>query len=116
MSSDSRATNGSPALLGEAVRHEVIDLLTGLMRDVRATLGRIERERGRTILLATRVPLRLAQGRYIGTDVETRVKAGLVDFVTLGAGYVPFSMPTAEVAAPVRLTAGEALLQYSGTQ
>jgi len=82
---------------GEAVSQEAIDLLTALVRDIRAMLARVERERGRVILLATRVPLTIAQGRYIGTDIETWMKAGLIDFVTVGGGYVPFSMPTAEI-------------------
>ena len=84
---------------GEPVKQEAIGLLTVLVRDIRAAITRIERERGRTILLATRVPLTIQQGRYIGTDIQTWVKEGLVDFVTIGGGYVPFSMPTAEIAA-----------------
>jgi hypothetical protein len=79
------------------VKQEAIDLLTALVRDVRATITRVERERNRSILLATRMPVTVNQGRYIGTDVETWLKEGLVDFVTIGGGYVPFSMPTAEI-------------------
>jgi len=87
---------------GEPVARRSIDLITALVRDVRAMLGRVERERGRTILLATRVPLTMAAGRYIGVDVKTWLDEGLVDFVTIGGGYVPFSMPTAEIAAICR--------------
>jgi hypothetical protein len=87
---------------GEPVTQEAIDLITALVRDIRAMLARVEQERRRTILLATRVPLTVAQGRYIGADVEEWLKAGLVDFVTTGGGYVPFSMPVAEVAAICR--------------
>jgi hypothetical protein len=87
---------------GEAVKQEAVDLLTALVRDIRSTLSRVEQERGRAILLATRVPITVAQGRHIGTDIETWMKAGLVDFVTIGGGYVPFSMPTAEVATLCR--------------
>ena len=83
---------------GKAVSPKSIALVTGLVRDIRAMLGRVERERGKVILLATRVPLTIKQGHYIGTDIQSWVKEGLVDFVTIGWGYVPFSMPTAEVA------------------
>jgi hypothetical protein len=89
-------------VVGKPVKPEAIDLLTTLVRDVRAMIARVERERGRTILLATRVPATLEQGRYIGTDVETWLKEGLVDFVTVGGGYVPFSVPTAEIAGVCR--------------
>jgi hypothetical protein len=87
---------------GEAASKKSIDLLTGLVRDIRAMLGRVERDRGKVILLATRVALTIEQGRYMGTDIESWVKEGLVDFVTIGGGYVPFSMPTAEVATICR--------------
>ena len=83
---------------GEAASEESIALLTGLVRDIRAMLGQVERDRGKVILLATRVPLTIEQGHYIGTDIATWVKERLLDFVTIGGGYVPFSMPTAEVA------------------
>lgn len=87
---------------GEPVAQRSVDLITALVRDVRTMLARVERERGRTILLATRVPLTTAAGRYIGVDVETWLGEGLVDFVTIGGGYVPFSMPTAEIATICR--------------
>ncbi|MFH1921321.1 MAG: hypothetical protein ABIP48_15760, partial [Planctomycetota bacterium] len=87
---------------GEAATRQSIELVTALVRDIRAMIARVEKERGKTILLATRVPLTIAQGRYIGTDVARWLKEGLVDFVTIGGGYVPFSMPTAEVAAICR--------------
>ncbi|MCF6285729.1 MAG: family 10 glycosylhydrolase [Candidatus Hydrogenedentes bacterium] len=83
---------------GKAATQAEIDLLTGLMREVRTMLEGIGKERGRPILLATRVALTRAQGRYMGTDISAWLDEGLVDFVTIGGGYVPFSMPTAEVA------------------
>ncbi|MFH1266081.1 MAG: hypothetical protein ABIK89_10165, partial [Planctomycetota bacterium] len=58
-------------LRGEPATTKSIELITGLVRDIRAMIARVEKERGKTILLATRVPLTIAQGRYIGTDVET---------------------------------------------
>ena len=84
---------------GAAATQKSIDLLTGLVREIRNRIAKVERDRGRVILLATRVPLTVEQGRYMGTDIEAWMKEGLVDFVTLGGGYVPFSMPTAEIAA-----------------
>lgn len=87
---------------GEPVTQAEVETITNLVRDVRTRIAKVEQERGRPLLLSTRVPLTLQQGRYIGTDIETWLKEGLIDFVTLGGGYVPFSMPTAEVAAICR--------------
>ena len=87
---------------GAAVGQASINLLTELVHDIRAALGRIERDRGRTILLATRVPLTINQGLTIGTDIETWAGEGLIDFVTLGGGYVPSTMPTAEIGSICR--------------
>lgn len=84
---------------GQPSSEKSIGLLTDLVRDIRAMLGRVERDRGKVILLATRAPVTIELGRYMGTDIQKWVKEGLVDFVTLGGGYVPFSMPTAEVAS-----------------
>ncbi|OHB81825.1 MAG: hypothetical protein A2V98_13595 [Planctomycetes bacterium RBG_16_64_12] len=86
-------------LRGRPATPEEIGLLTALVRDIRAMLGRVEQERGRPILLSTRVALTQKHGRYMGTDLGSWLEGGLIDFVTLGGGYVPFSMPTGELTA-----------------
>jgi len=83
---------------GTPVEQRGMKLITGLVRDVRQMLERVGDERGRPILLWTRVPLTIEHGLYMGTDIETWLKEGLVDLVTIGGGYVPFSMPVDEVA------------------
>ena len=86
-------------LRGEKVPAEKAALITALVRDVRRMLTRIGDERGRPILLSTRVPMLVEHGLYIGTDVEAWLKEGLLDLVVSGGGYIPFSMPTEELAA-----------------
>ncbi len=84
---------------GKPASAKDIGLLTQLVRDVRKTLDRVEHDRAKPILLSVRVPMTLAHGQYIGLDLETWLREELVDFVTIGGGYVPFSMPTRAIAA-----------------
>jgi len=86
-------------LLGKPVTRKQIDLITGLVRDVRKIVGQAGDKRGRPILLSARVPMTIEHGLYMGTDVETWLKAGLIDVLTIGGGYVPFSMPSHEIVA-----------------
>ncbi len=86
-------------LNGKPVTQKQLDLITGLVREVRKLVGEVGDKRGRPMLLSTRVPLTVEQGLYMGTDIETWLKDGLVDFLCTGGGYVPFSMPSGEIAA-----------------
>jgi hypothetical protein len=86
-------------LLGRPCTGEQVGLITDLVRDVRKVLETAGSKRGRPILMSTRVPMTVRQGLYMGTDVETWLKEGLIDFLTIGGGYVPFTMPTAEIAS-----------------
>ena len=83
---------------GKPVKPEGVALITQLVRDTRKAVDAVGAERGRPILLATRVALTVKDGLYMGTDIETWLKEQLVDFVTTGGGYMPFSMPVAEIA------------------
>lgn len=84
-------------LSGKPARRKQIELITALVRDVRKMLDEVGEKRGRPILLSTRVPMRINHGLHIGTDVETWLKQDLIDLLTIGGGYVPFSMPTHEL-------------------
>ena len=86
-------------LEGRPVTRKQINLITGLVREARAALGKAGTDRGRPILLSVRVPLTVEHGLYMGTDVETWLKENLVDFITTGGGYVPYSMPVNEIVA-----------------
>ncbi len=84
-------------LLGKPVTAKQTALITGLVRDVRKMLERAGDQRGRPILLSTRVPMTIKHGLYLGTDIETWLKEGLIDLLTIGGGYVPFTMPSEEL-------------------
>lgn len=86
-------------LLGKPATDKQIRLITQLVRNIRKAVDQVGEKRGRPILLSTRVAMTIKHGLYMGTDVETWLKEGLIDFLTIGGGYVPFTMPTAEIAA-----------------
>ncbi len=60
--------------------------LTQFMRDARAALNDLAKNRGRSIELAVRVPERLEWCREGGFEVDTWVREGLVDLLILGQG------------------------------
>ena len=65
--------------------------MTAFVRDVRAALNTIARERGRAFLLAVTVPAAVEYALRIGLDIETWLSEGLVDLLIAGSGYKPFS-------------------------
>lgn len=89
-------------LRGQPVPPEKAELLTGLVRDIRAMLDARGEERGRPIVLSVRVPMLLDACLYLGTDIETWLRHGLVDMVVAGGGYIPFSMPSGELVGLCR--------------
>ena len=88
--------------LGEEEKQ--MDLLTGLVRDIRSLVDRKAEERGKPRLLMTRVPANIDRCRRIGIDVETWIKDGLVDMLSIGRSYMPFSIPTREWVEAVKGT------------
>lgn len=63
-----------------------LEMLTDMMRKIRAMTERIGMERGRPILVAIRIPDSEAYCREIGIDLKEWLKDGLVDIV-IGSGY-----------------------------
>ena len=60
------------------------DILTDFMRDIRTTLLDIEKQRGKPLLLAARVPEDLMGCHFDGMDVETWIKDFLIDILVIG--------------------------------
>jgi len=79
------------------LRHHV----TELMRMARRMTLQVERNRGRPLLLAAKVPRNLEGCRIDGFDVQAWAKENLVDIFTLGSRSVDV-----DVAAFRRITAG----------
>lgn len=68
------------------------ELMTELIRRVRAILDRTGQERGRKLYLHVRVIPRIQTCYDRGLDVATWVKEGLVDAITPGCGYMTLSL------------------------
>lgn len=69
-------------------RHLITDMLT----QIRKNLDSLSETRGLSMELAVRVPESLDAARRIGLDVGSWIKAGLVDIVIVGGGFMPFDM------------------------
>ncbi len=74
-----------------------VDLLTAFQRRVRDMAKQEGRRRGRPILVATRIPMTEATCLHVGIDAGRWLKENLMDLVTSGGGYIPFTMPTWEM-------------------
>lgn len=74
-----------------------VEILTGFQRRLRRIHLEAGNKRGRPILTAARVPAVPAACRHVGIDIERWLKEGLVDVLTVGGGYVPFTEPLDEI-------------------
>ena len=75
--------------LGEEAAN--LDRMTEFVRQVRQGLDEIGRERGRPCLLTVRVPDTAQMSIQTGLDVEQWLKEGLLDFLVVGGGYMPYA-------------------------
>ncbi|MCC6695994.1 MAG: family 10 glycosylhydrolase [Candidatus Hydrogenedentes bacterium] len=75
-----------PQMTGEPVTQEHCDMMTDLIRRVRAMTEEVGLKRGRPMLIAIRVPDSLGYAKGIGLDWEAWLKEDLVDIVSL-TGY-----------------------------
>ncbi len=74
-----------------------VDILTNFHRRIHELVRREGRRRGREILLAARVPMTEATCRHVGIDIVGWLKENLMDVLTVGGGYIPYTMPTHEM-------------------
>ena len=81
-----------PRLFKEEGKPENAALITDMIRQIRATLDRVAKERGRPQYLYVRVIPDIDICVARGLDVRTWVREGLVDVVAPGCGYVTFSL------------------------
>ena len=63
-----------------------LDMMTGLMRELRAIAEEAGRRRGKPFLVAVRVPDSVDMCRTVGIDIERWMRERLVDIV-IGSGY-----------------------------
>ena len=76
---------------------EQVEILAGFQRRVREKAYEHGNRRGRPILVAARVPMTTKTCLHVGIDIERWLRDGLLDVLTTGGGYVPFTMPTREL-------------------
>jgi hypothetical protein len=74
-----------------------VDILTNFQRRIREMARREGQRRGREILLAGRVPMTEPTCRHVGIDIVGWLKENLLDVLTTGGGYIPYTMPTHEM-------------------
>jgi len=74
-----------------------LSILSGFQRRVREVAYQEGNRRGRPILVATRVPMTVGKCRHVGIDIKAWLAENLLDVLTTGGGYVPFTMPTREL-------------------
>jgi len=71
-----------PQMTGEPVTQEQCDMMTDLLRRVRAMTVEVAAKRGRPMLVAVRIPDSLGFAKGIGLDVERWLREDLVDLIT----------------------------------
>ena len=86
-----------PNLTFQAATAAQVEILTGFQRRVRERAYEHGNRRGRSILVAARVPMTRKTCLHVGIDIERWLKDDLLDVLTTGGGYVPFTMPTREL-------------------
>ena len=79
---------------GEPATRTELDLMTDLVRDVRARVQSASQSRDRPILLSVRTPVTLELCHHIGLELDKWLAEGLVDVLVLGGGYMPLTMDT----------------------
>jgi len=78
-----------PQMTGDPVTQEQCDLMTELLRRVRAMTIEIAGKRGRPMLIAVRVPDSTGFAKGIGLDYERWMQEDLID-ILVGTGYFHF--------------------------
>jgi len=79
--------------LHEPVTQEHLDMLTEMVSKARAAVLAASKEKAKPMLLSARVLPTLALNRQFGFDVEAWVRKEYLDFIAVGGGYDPFTMP-----------------------
>jgi hypothetical protein len=86
----------SRTMRGLPVTDEQTEIMTAFMRRIRNLTEAAGARRGRPILVSAIVPDNLRLAGNVGLDVKTWIEEDLIDMVTPGLGYAPFSLPVKE--------------------
>jgi hypothetical protein len=77
-----------PNLDGLPAEPQHVDMMTALLRRIRAMTERISQERGRPLLVTVRTPLSVESALAIGLDIDAYLQEDLVDILIAGQDYV----------------------------
>ena len=77
---------------GGGAKPENTKKMTDLIRSVRATLDKVQAQRGKKQLLMVRGVANIQTCQERGLDIPAWVKEGLVQVIIPGAGYAPFTL------------------------
>ena len=86
-----------PNLDGQPATSAQVDMMTDLVRSIRAMSEQVSYERGRPLLVSIRTPLSVEKSLAIGLDVSTYLEEHLTDVLVVGNDYAPLA-----VAAPLQ--------------
>ncbi len=85
------------AFEGREVTDAQREVLTRLVRRIRALVLDESQRQGKPLLLAVRVPATKASCLRIGIDVEGWLREKLLDVLSVGGGYITFDSPVREL-------------------
>ncbi len=74
-------------------------VMTALIRRIRKLCNEAGQRRGRPIRLSARVPDTIELGLRSGIDTGRWLSEGLLDLVSIGGGYAPFSTPWEDIVS-----------------
>ena len=86
-----------PNLTFKPATKEQVAIMTRFQRRVRELAYEAGNRRGRPVLVAARVPMGVKACLHVGIDIKGWLDQDLLDVLTTGGGYVPFTMPTREL-------------------
>jgi len=87
-----------PNMEGRPVEIEHLELMTGLVQQLRRKTDEIGQRRGKPILVSARVPNLPDRCRYIGLDIERWIGERLLDIIIPSLEFTPFTGDFAEIA------------------
>ena len=81
-----------PNLDGRPAEPQHVEMMTDLVRRIRAMTERVSLERGRPLLVTVRAPLSVQSSLDIGLDIPTYLKEDLIDIMIVSADYVQMAV------------------------
>ncbi|MFV1968240.1 MAG: exo-alpha-sialidase, partial [Pirellulaceae bacterium] len=85
------------SLIFEPATEEHLEMLTDMVRKIRSEVLAASERKKKPVLLSVRVLPTLELNRRFGFDAEQWIKQGLVDFIAVGGGYDPLTMPAKDM-------------------